>query len=161
MVLIDNTVLSNFAIIQQPELISHSFTDQVATTEHVFQELEVGIEIGRLPVCNWGWLRKIALTSAEDSRFHQLTAHLGKGEASCLAVAAQRNYKLATDDKDARQRAVRLNIPYTGTLGILAILVRTSQITLTDGNNFLKQMTDSGYYSPLTRLDKLLYWPPA
>ena len=155
-VLIDNTVLSNFAIIQNPELISQSFAEQVATTEHVFKELEIGIKIGRLPVCNWTWLKQIALTSAEDSRFRQLAVPLGKGEASCLAVAARRKYKLATDDKDARQCAMRLNIPYTGTLGILAALVRTSQITLIDGNKYLKQMTDTGYYSPMAKLDKIV-----
>jgi len=28
------------------------FADQVVTTEQAFQELQVGIKIGRLPVCN-------------------------------------------------------------------------------------------------------------
>jgi len=155
-VLIDNTVLSNFAIIQHPELISRSFADQVVTTEQVFQELQVGIKIGRLPVCNWEWVKRITLTSAEDCQFRQLAAHLGKGEASCLTVAAQRRYRLATDDKDARQRAMRLNIPYTGTLGILATLVKAGLITLTDGNKWLKQMTDAGYYSPMAKLDEIV-----
>jgi len=155
-ILADNTVLSNFAHIRRNELIQRAFIKEVITTEHVFQELEIGVRIGRLPSCNWKWLKRIKLTSPEETQFGHLSAHLGKGEASCLAVAVLRKYKLATDDKDIRQWAKRLKIPHTGTLGILAILVKMDVITLTDGNNCLRQMIDTGYHSPITELDSLI-----
>ncbi len=42
MILIDNTVLSNFSLIHQPESIHQAFFEDVATTEHVLHEFERG-----------------------------------------------------------------------------------------------------------------------
>ncbi|MBL7095596.1 hypothetical protein ISS22_16705 [candidate division KSB1 bacterium] len=85
-----------------------------------------------------------------------MTMHLGAGEASCLSIAFQRKYKIATDDKDARQWAMRLTIPFTGTLGILAILVKQRKMTLIEGNSCLHQMIETGYHSPILKLDELI-----
>ncbi len=153
MILIDNTVLSNFSLIHHPELIDHAFVEGKATTGQVFQELERGVRLGRLPQCDWSWLKRLGLTEAENIQFHQLSEHLGAGEASCLAVTVHRQYKFATDDKDARQWAMRFNVPHTGTLGILAVLVRNGNISLSKGNAHLKKMVETGYHSPLLELD--------
>ena len=85
-----------------------------------------------------------------------MTMHLGAGEASCLSIAFQRKYKIATDDKDARQWAMRLTIPFTETLGILAILVKQRKMTLIEGNSCLHQMIETGYHSPILKLDELI-----
>ena len=156
MVLIDNTVLSNFALIRQPEYIRTAFLENVAATVEVFHELELGMQLQRLPQCDWTWLTLISLTDAEKARCQELMFHLDKGEASCLAVAIQRKWKLATDDRDARQWAIRLSVPHTGTLGILAALVKGNHITLFQGNLWLKTMLDAGYRSPISTLDQLL-----
>jgi predicted nucleic acid-binding protein len=154
-ILLDNTVLSNFASIQHPELIPMAFAEEVAATDQVFEELEAGVKAGRLPDCDLSWLKTIVLRDDETSHFLQLAQNLGKGEASCLAAAFSRRYKVATDDKDARQWAMRLDIPHTGTIGILAELVRRKAILLSVGNRFLKQMVDRGYFSPIVSLDEL------
>jgi predicted nucleic acid-binding protein len=156
MILIDNTVLSNFALIHQPESICLAFVDEVGTTEQVFQELERGMQLGRLPICQWTWLPRLQLTENEKEQYQKLAEHIGAGEASCLAMAVHRSYNIATDDKDARQWAVRLSIPHTGTLGILAILVKHGQITHEDGNAWLTRMITAGYHSPIRTLDSLI-----
>ena len=156
MILIDNTVLSNFALIHHPDSIQHAFIEDVGTTEQVFHELERGVQLGRLPEYPWTWLQRLHLTEVESVRFCQFVKHLGAGEASCLAVAVQRICKIATDDKDARQWAVRLTIPHTGTLGILAMLVNQDTITLFEGNMWLRQMIERGYHSPIQKLDELV-----
>ena len=92
MILIDNTVLSNFALIHHPDSIQHAFLEDVGTTEQVFHELERGVQLGRLPEYPWTWLQRFHLTEAEAVRFHQFVKHLGEGEASCLAVAVHRAY---------------------------------------------------------------------
>jgi predicted nucleic acid-binding protein len=51
---------------------------------------------------------------------------------------------------------MRLTIPFTGTLGILAILVKQQKITLIEGNSWLQQMIDTGYHSPMLKLDELV-----
>jgi len=153
MILIDNTVLSNFALVQRPEFIRLAFVDKVGTTEHVFDELTTGVTLGRLPECQWEWLQKVRMTEEEALQFAQLRRQLDEGEASCLAVAAQRKWNIATDDKDARKWAIRLRIPHTGTLGILGILVTRKQMTLSEGNGWLQRMIEAGYHSPMQTLD--------
>jgi predicted nucleic acid-binding protein len=113
-ILLDNTVLSNFSTIQRPELIHLAFIEPVNTTVPVFQEMQKGITIGKIPSCDWGWLARVPLTPVEQEEYIRLANHLGRGEASCLAVAMQRGYKIATDDKDARRLARQLGIPPHG-----------------------------------------------
>jgi len=155
-ILLDNTVLSNFSTLRRPDLVREAFIEEVVTTEHVFREMQVGVTIGKIPPCDWQWLKNVALTSPELVRFRRLTAHLGQGEASCLAVAVERKYKLATDDKDARQWSRKLGISHTGTIGILAILAKKGHITLPEGNRFLEELIAAGYRSPFAKLDELL-----
>ena len=74
------------------------------------------------------------------------------GESSCLALAAQRGYVFACDDRMARSEAVRLKIPLTGTVGILIKAVRISAIDLKKANTILKRMVQAGFYSPMTKI---------
>ncbi len=156
MILLDNTVLSNFALIHHPEFIHQAFVDEIGTTEQVFHELERGVQLGRLPECDWNWLQRFQLTAAEEKQFRQLSVHLGQGEAACLSIAFHRKFKIATDDRDARQWAMRLTVPYTGTLGILVTLVKQGQMTLNESNSWLHLMIETGYHSPILKLDDLI-----
>lgn len=155
-VLLDNTVLSNFSAIQQPNLARAAFVEAVATTADAFQEMQAGVDLGKIPACNWAWLDIVELTAVERKQFRDLTVHLGQGEASCLAVAAHRGYRVASDDKDARQWARRLDVPLTGTVGILAALVKRGKLSLEDGNRLLQELIAAGYRSPMTTLNGLL-----
>ena len=155
-VLLDNTVLSNFSTIRRPDLIRAAFIEQVGTTEQAFQEMLDGITVGKIPACDWDWLARVAITSDERIQFETFHEHLGEGEASCLAMAREREYRLATDDKDARRLARQLGIPLTGTIGILAILVKQGLISLVEGDRLLHEMVAAGYRSPLTTLGDAL-----
>jgi predicted nucleic acid-binding protein len=155
-VLLDNTVLSNFSTIRRPDLIRATFVEQVSTTEQAFQEMLDGITVGKIPACDWDWLARVAITPDERMQFETFHEHLGEGEASCLTVAKARGYKLATDDKDARRLARQLGISLTGTIGILATLVKQGQILLVEGDRFLHEMIASGYRSPLATLGDIL-----
>ena len=155
-VLLDNTVLSNFSTIRRPDLIRAALVEQVGTTEQAFQEMLDGITLGKIPVCDWDWLDRVAIAHDERMQFETFHEHLGEGEASCLAVAKMRGYKLATDDRDARRLARQLGISLTGTIGILAILVKQDQLPLVEGDRLLHEMVASGYRSPLATLSDIL-----
>ena len=90
MILIDNTVLSNFALIRHPTAIQYAFSEPIYTTEQVFEELKQGMKLQHSPKFSWEWLEVIELTEVEAAQFTQLQRQLDKGEASCLAVASQR-----------------------------------------------------------------------
>ena len=47
LVLLDNTVLSNFAHIQRPVLLKIALGDSAVTVQEVFEELMIGVEICR------------------------------------------------------------------------------------------------------------------
>jgi len=155
-VLLDNTVLSNFSIGRRPDLAGAALVEPVDTTEQAFQELQDGIEIGKIPACDWGWLARVALIPPEQVQFETFHEYLGEGEASCLAVARERGHRLATDDKDVRRLARQLGISLTGTIGILANLVRQGEISLAEGDRLLQQMIAAGYRSPLKTLGDML-----
>ena len=88
-ILLDNTILSNFSIVRHPDLVRQAFVEEVVATEHVFREMQVGVNIGRIPPCDREWLKTVHLTPSELVHFRRLTVRLGKGEASCLAVAIE------------------------------------------------------------------------
>ena len=71
---------------------------------------------------------------------------------SCLAIAAERGYVFACDDRLARSEAARLAIPLTGTVGILIKAVRIGAIDLKKANAILKLMIQAGFYAPVTRI---------
>ena len=89
-------------------------------------------------------------------QFEALRDYLGTGEASCLAVARERGYRLATDDKDARRLARQLGISLTGTVGILAILFKKGELPLVEGDRLLQAMVAAGYRAPLVTLEDML-----
>jgi predicted nucleic acid-binding protein len=155
-VLLDNTVLSNFSTVRRPDLVRAAFVERVGTTEQAFREMQDGVKIGKIPACDWDWLGRVALTSQEQVQFEAFHEYLGEGEASCLAVARERGFRLATDDKDARRLARQLGVSLTGSVGILAILVKQGELTLVQGDRLLQGMVAAGYRAPLTTLEELL-----
>ena len=116
MMLLDNTVLSNFALVGRMELLTVALGSQVATTPQVIDEFNEGIARGRVPETRLDWLEVINLEGKEETVFQELLMRVNAGEAACLAVASQRNGRILTDDRDARKLAAQLKIPVSGTL---------------------------------------------
>lgn len=154
--LLDNTVLSNFTIIKRPDLLRQALVGDAATSEAAWAELQAGIHIGRLPQGDWSWLPILTLTEDESRIFQRLKQRLNAGEAACLAIAANRGYRVFTDDRDARELAAEWRIPISGTLGILIRLVDTRTLSLKEADALLDEMIVAGYRSPVLSLADLL-----
>jgi predicted nucleic acid-binding protein len=155
MLLLDNTVLSNFASISQIELLILALGDRIAITKQVLDEFNAGIRTGRLPETKINWLAVIELETEENALYQKLLTRVNAGEASCLAIAKMRNGRVLTDDRDARKLAAQLQIPISGTLGILLRLIQIEALTFEHGNTLLQQMIAKGYRSPVQRLEDL------
>jgi len=154
MVLIDNTVLSNFAKVNRLDLLKRAF-DCIYVTEQVLEEFRFGVKSGVLPDVNLDF-DVLKLRDAEIELYNALRVRLGKGEASCLAIAKHRNMKLLTDDLDARSTANILGVPVSGTVGVIVRCVEKGIITKEKGNYILKEMIAKGFYSPILDLDEVL-----
>ena len=155
MLLLDNTVLSNFALIPRIDLLIEAMGDRISTPPQVINEFNEGIARGRLPQIGLDWLEIVSLEADEAALYQKLTGRLNAGEAACPAVAAYRGGRVLTDDRDARILAAQLKIPISGTLGSLLRLIRIQALTLPEAKELLSQMIAHGYRSPVERLEDL------
>lgn len=149
LLIVDTTVLSNFARIDRVDLLGLALNGSGAMTEIVYTELQAGEILGRFPVSDWGWLPIIQLTTEETALYERLTLQLDNGEASCLALALTRGGVLVTDDQAARRYALSAGVAVVGTLGMLRILVRVGRCTQSEADNLLTAMIQQGYRSLL------------
>jgi predicted nucleic acid-binding protein len=154
--LLDNTVMSNFAAIERPDLLRTAFGSRLATSQQAFDELQAGVRLGKLPSLDCSWLPVWTLEEEEGPYYRRLVSRLNAGEAACLAMALIRNCRILTDDRDAREFARHLKIPLSGTLGVLVRLIDLGVLNLDDADALLSQMMTAGYRSPVTSLQDLV-----
>jgi predicted nucleic acid-binding protein len=155
LVVVDNTVLSNFAHVEKPNLLQQAFTD-LATTPAVMTELNTGEQLERVPAVDWSWLSVVTLTAEEQARVDTLHETLGLGEAECISVTKERGGLVLTDDRDARKVARSLDVAISGTLGVLMNLVRQNILTIAQADALLEAMKRRGYHSPVDSLSDLV-----
>ncbi len=164
---LDTTLLSNFAIVEQISLLETLYRGKACTTLMVADELHHGLYAGYhqlqsveeilTPLHPSGWLPVLSLELAEEKKLYtQLSPPLASGEASCLAIAVARGLVLGSDDLAARRMAYRRNVRLTGTIGILIRAVREGYWSLARGNEVLAQMIALQYHAPVTNLDDLI-----
>lgn len=158
-VIFDTVVISNFAKAGQLDLLRLMYSDRACCTGFVVAEVLRGFRQGHtdleglVQLLSDGWPRQEELiTPTERSLFASISISLGDGESSCLALAVQRGYIFACDDRMARSEAVRLEVPLTGTIGILIKAVRISLIDLKKANAILRRMVEAGFYSPVAKI---------
>jgi predicted nucleic acid-binding protein len=60
-----------------------------------------------------------------------------------------------SDDFDARSYAQRHGFFVSGTLGVLALLIKGEHLTSAEADAYLQQMIAHGYYSPVTSITQL------
>jgi hypothetical protein len=154
--LLDNTVMSNFAAVERLDLLHTAFGSGLATSQQAYDELLAGVRLGKLPSLDWSWLPVWNVEEAEVPHYDRFLSSLNAGEAACLAMALNRDCRVLTDDRDAREFARRMKIPLSGTLGVLARLIDIGSLGLEEADALLSQMIAAGYRSPVTSLQDLV-----
>jgi predicted nucleic acid-binding protein len=154
--LLDNTVLTNFAVVGRPDLVRHLWSSSVCTTESTLAEYQAGCASGLLSPEAWAGLPILTLTREETAFAINLPPKLGAGERTCLSIAFHRQGLLITDDLDARNVAQQYGVPITGTIGILVLCVKRGCVSPDQANALLAEMVASGYRSPVVSLNELL-----
>ena len=153
LVLLDATILTNFALVGFTSIPRDLWGNRVFTTAEVLEEYAAGIKTAALPREAWKYLKTLALTTEEQALGTKLLTKLGKGERTCLAVAVVRGATLATDDHLARRAAHYHGIELIGTVGILKTCVQHRLLSQLDAQRKLEEMIAAGYYSPVLKLD--------
>jgi predicted nucleic acid-binding protein len=155
-VVLDNTVLTNFALVDRTDLVMRLWPTTACTTPSVLDEYRSGVASGLVSADAWADLTVVTMTEEETALAAGFSTRLGAGERSCLAVAVCRRGLLASDDLDARRIAQQQNVPLTGTIGILTGCVRRGSLSREEANNLLAEMIALGYHSPFDTLDRLI-----
>jgi predicted nucleic acid-binding protein len=155
-VLLDNTILTNFALVERAELVTRLWRTAACTTAAVVAEYAVGVAGGLLPADAWTDLPVVELTGEEETFAERLSSRLGARERTCPVVALQRQGLFAGDDLDARRAADQHRIPRTGSIGILVLCVRRGLLSRDEAEYLLEEMIASGYRSPVDSLGSLI-----
>ena len=152
LILLDTTVLSNFARVRLNHLPQLLWGDQVFVALEVIEEYKIGIQTVGLPPDAWQEM-KILRTSAHEQALEQtMPQRLGKGERASIAIACVRGAAFATDDSFARQVAHELGIQVTGTVGILQRCIQRKLLSFSQAQKALDVMIVHGYRSPTRSL---------
>jgi predicted nucleic acid-binding protein len=165
-VIANTTIISNFAAVGRLDVLQ-ALVGQLYISTDVYAEIQDGlaedasfyaaIETQVYPLSQEGWLRLTALENDAELRiFGQLPPALHRGEASSLAIAAQRGWAFLTDDARARAAARDLAVMFSGTLGVLVQAVRRGILPLDEGERMLDAMIKAGYRSPYSHLAELV-----
>jgi predicted nucleic acid-binding protein len=126
-VIAHTTVISNFASINQLDLLRRLFGALHISTE-VYEEIQIGLEagyqfytgIGQMthPIVHDGRIRLTSMAEeAELGLYGELPSRLHRGEASCVVIARHRGWLLLIDDRTARDEGDRLGIIVSGSGG--------------------------------------------
>jgi predicted nucleic acid-binding protein len=161
--LVDATVLSNLASVNRLDLLD-LLQDSIYVASAVYEEVQRGIEEGYEFLTSVDLALTDAcllLTTLEGEREWQLyqsvPVKLHRGEAMSLAIASCRQWRTLTDDRAARSYAKRLDVPTSGTLGLLCYAVRSRRLALEEANTLLAEMiARARYRSPVTDLQDIL-----
>lgn len=157
MIVIDNTVLSNFARTNNHHLLEQFCHRRGLIVRAVQEEFREGIRQGLFSGSDLSWIQQVDITSSQEIHLAQIFGFdMGRGESECLALAICRSYELLTDDLKARQIGFRNKIRVSGSVGVLGALVRREGISLHEGNEILREFIDKGYFSPVGFLDAVI-----
>ena len=153
LVILDNTVLTNFARVRSANLLFALWSGMVCTTPAAIAEYDVASAKGILPADIWRDLNILVLSEDEMKLASELTPdRLGSGERTCLATAILRQGMFASDDLVARRSAFQHGVAITGSLGVLIACVQRGLLLYSEGNRILAEMIAAGYHSPVSRL---------
>ena len=153
LVLLDTTILTNFARVGLTQVMTDLWGEQVCTTVDALREYGTGISAAGLAPLAWHQLNILTLTPEEENIAAAQFERLGLGERTCLAVAINRGCIIATDDKPARRAAHHHGIQLIGKIGISRTCVKHGLVSNSEAQTFLEKMIAAGYYSPVLNLD--------
>lgn len=157
----DAVVLSNFLFADAVTLLKERYRNKGIITREVYDEIPAGFaeypELKNVEkLLDDKSFRLVSLSKKARKFYLELILHLGKGESACIASAKVNPGVVVTDDRAARQQCRNMDIPVTGTIGILKTSVSTGQTSLIQADAYLKTMIKAGFYSPVRSIIEIM-----
>lgn len=148
---LNTTVLSNFAYIDQVQLLAG--LSGICTVPVVREELHNGVDdhpylqvaLDRLDDA----IPVVTISETVANREAVVSTYLDPGEAQAFAVADAHDSRLLTDDGDARSFAKDQGVTVVGSVGVLLAAIDTGKIDETTADEWLSTWIDEiSYYVP-------------
>ena len=158
-VFLDATVISNFASTSSVEFLVHLLEAPIVVPA-VRDEIERGVKHGHeyLTSAVEAFDNGLAVSDVppEIGRV-SLHERLDPGETEALRGAVERNGTIATDDLAARRLSTELDVPVTGSIGLLVLGIKRERIDRETADEWLEVWRDErGYYAPVESVTELL-----
>lgn len=158
-VFLDATVISNFASTNSIAFLSHVL-ESPTVVPAVREEIEQGVDLGHEYLTGaveaFGEALPIIDTPPKVEGVH-LRDQLDPGETDALRGAVEHDGTLATDDLAARRLAAELDVPVTGSIGLLVLGVKRDYIDSETADEWIDTWRDErGYYAPVESVSELL-----
>ena len=164
--ILDNTVVSRFAIIRRFDILHNLYEKKLIIPTNVISEAIV-IQVAEKSIqdaINKGWIEEYTLDfttgQAELKEYAKLRRRFGEGESAVMAVAKTWGCALASDDLRATKKyCENNNIEHVGCLGILYDAYVSGIITLSEGDTLLSEMINNTEYKcPVTKFHQIIDW---
>jgi predicted nucleic acid-binding protein len=157
----DTVVLSNFFLSDSKFILEERYRKRALVTRQIYDELSSGMsdypELTQIDILFQNKaFHLVSLSPKEHRHYLQMIGFLGKGEASCIALAIERPAIVVTDDRAARKQCSLMKVPVTGTIGILKASVLRGNTSLARTDESLQKMIDAGFYSPVRSLADIM-----
>jgi predicted nucleic acid-binding protein len=158
-VFLDATVISTFASTDSVEFLVHVLESPIVVPA-VRDEIEQGVKHGReyLTSAIEAFDNGLAVSDVPpETRRMSLHERLDPGETEALRGAVERDGTIATDDLAARRLATELDVPVTGSIGLLVLGIKREHIDSETADEWLEVWRDErGYYAPVESVTELL-----
>ena len=157
----DTVSLSNFLLSDSIVILEKRYRKHAMITSQVYDEISAGVlEFPKLKkiddLINNKVFSLCALSSRERKTYLELIGHLGRGEASCIAIAKEQSAIVVTDDRTARRQCSQMGILFTGTVGILKASLLEGYIDEDKADEILQKMIKFGFYSPVRSIGDIM-----
>jgi len=157
----DTVSLGNFLLTDSTGLLLRRYKGRMRITSQVLDELVAGMRArpalaGVHALVTRGSIAVADLRPTEHTRYAALAVDLGRGEASCIALAFSRGWTVVSDDRAARSHCAQAKLACTGTVGILKALCTAGRLNPAEADRILARMVAAGFYSPVSRISALL-----
>lgn len=160
-VVTDANVLINLMHVTRLELCARLPGHEFVVPDHVREEItDAGQRSTFEQAVARGIFRIEAITGIESVMlFAELTLHLGRGEAACLAIAVERGWSIASDEKrrflrEAESRIGRARILRTHDLYVLAL--RAGVLTVEEADADKAKLEQRRFRMPFASFHELV-----
>jgi predicted nucleic acid-binding protein len=131
-VVTDANVLINLMHVSRLGLLARLPNHEFVVPEHVREEITIpGQRMTLDAAITAGWLKLEVIDDLEAlTLFTELTDYLGRGEAACVAIAAKKGWRIASDEKKRFLREVTARVGVGHVLTTVDVFVLAIQAGL-------------------------------